>query len=93
MANFDEYLDDDYAADGQDESQGSNFRLAEAGHPYRVLIGHTVDSVEVFESDWGGEEWHRVHLVAPDGSRLAFDVSRDSEGNGPGVLFIYEVPK
>lgn len=53
------------------------------------LIGATIMQAETVSSY--GEDWPVLVAVRPDGKIIQIEISRDSEGNGPGCLFVSEV--
>lgn len=53
------------------------------------LIGATVIQAEVISSY--GDNWPVLILTHPNGKMIQIEISRDDEGNGPGVLFMSEV--
>lgn len=50
------------------------------------LVGGIIREVSVLSGDWPA-----LAVELPDGRVLQVEVSRDSEGNGPGYLFIEEL--
>ena len=53
------------------------------------LIGATITQAEVVTSY--GDNWPVLILAHPNGKMIQIEVSRDDEGNGPGVLLMNEV--
>lgn len=60
---------------------------------YSALKGATITDVKMRpDNEFPGEEWPVLMVRFADGSTGEVEVSRDSEGNGPGFLFGLPVP-
>lgn len=55
---------------------------------YEQLVGGKIYGFDFHEED--GEKWPVFWIDHPDYGSLKVEVSRDSEGNGSGFLFISE---
>ena len=58
---------------------------------YAQLVGFTVTGFEFEEDEFGGAPFPVYIMSHPDGAEVRVTVSRDSEGNGGGYLFMEEV--
>lgn len=60
---------------------------------YRQLIGFKITDFRMEENEFGGDPFPVFTVVSPDNQALQITVSRDSEGNGGGFLFLEEATK